>query len=134
MQDTWTFADFLARYGPLIIMAATLVWSVYQFRLSARKDETDELRALIDAVSKRLEQHVDEGAASRRGIADRLTAIEGELRHMPSADSYQRTEVALEALRGQMEVLSERLKPVSDISHRLQEFLLEEAKTKRAAL
>ena len=132
MQETWTFAEIMARYGPLIIMALSLGWSVYQFRLSARKDETNELRTLIDAVSKRLEQHVDEGAASRRGIADRLTAIEGELRHMPSADSYQRTEVALEALRGQMEVLSERLKPVSEISNRLQEFLLEEAKTRRA--
>ncbi|WP_319774458.1 hypothetical protein [Breoghania sp.] len=131
MQTTWTFANFIAQYGPLAVMTATLIWSVYQFRLSARKDETNELRALIDTVSKRLEQHVDDGAASRSGIADRLSAIEGELRHMPSADSYQRTEIALEALRGQMEVLSERLKPVSEISNRLQEFLLEEAKTRR---
>lgn len=132
MQETWTFTEILARYGPLIVMTLSLGWSVWQFRSSARKEETKELRALIDVVSKRLEKHVDEGAASRRGIADRLAAIEGDLRHMPTAESYQRTEVALAELNGHIAVLTERLKPVASISDRLQEFLLDEAARGRA--
>ncbi|PTW61414.1 hypothetical protein C8N35_102123 [Breoghania corrubedonensis] len=135
MQETWTFAEILARFGPLIIMVLSLGWSVYQFRSSARKDEFKELREEVRSEmakqSSQLQKHIQEGASSRADIANRLSAIEGDLKHMPSADSYQRTELALVGLRGQMEVLTERLKPVAEISNRLQEFLLEEAKERR---
>lgn len=132
METSNDYVEFLIKAGPMLIAAAALAWNIIVWRWSARKEETKELRSYIDAVSKQLNEHVLDGTQSRQDIASRLTAIEGELRHMPTAEAYQRNEVALAELNGHIAVLSERLKPVSAISDRLQEFLLDEAARGRA--
>lgn len=65
-------------------------------------------------------------------VEDRTTTIEGDIRHMPSASQAQRLEIALSEVRGDLAVLNERLGPIGAISERLQEFLLEEARSRRA--
>ncbi|QPC44614.1 DUF2730 family protein [Kaustia mangrovi] len=57
-----------------------------------------------------------------------LDQVETTLQHLPSKDMTQRMELTLSEVRGEIAVLSERLQPVSSISERLQDFLLEQAK------
>lgn len=122
----------LLPWASIALILANFLWSVSVNRASARKSELDEVRTDVANVRTQLNDHVQSGTASRAAIADRLTTIEGELRHLPDAQSAKRTEVALSEVRGELQVLSERLKPVAAISERLQEFLLEEAKDRRS--
>ncbi|MEW9304727.1 MULTISPECIES: DUF2730 family protein [Labrys] len=57
----------------------------------------------------------------------RLTKIETEMLHLPSASGFHRMELAMTRLQGDMEVLTERLKPIGAVGDRLQEFLLDQA-------
>ncbi|WP_018701414.1 hypothetical protein [Amorphus coralli] len=122
----------LRLWAPIILIGLNFLWTVSVYRAGARKDELDELRDDVKGVKERLAQHVQDGSDSRQAIAARLTTIEGDLKHLPDAHSAKRTEVALSEVRGELQVLSERLKPVAAISERLQEFLLEEAKDRRS--
>ena len=119
------------QWAPIILIAVNFLWTINVYRAGARKDELDQLREDMGKLAERLTRHVQDGSESRSAIAGRLTLIEGELKHLPDAHSAKRTEVALSEVRGELQVLSERLKPVAAISERLQEFLLEEAKERR---
>ncbi len=59
-----------------------------------------------------------------------LAAIRRDIEHLPDVDATHRQELMIAEIKGKMDVLTERLKPVQDISSRLQEFLLEQAKAK----
>lgn len=120
------------QWAPIILIGLNFLWTINVYRAGARKDELDQLRHDMGKLAERLSHHVQDGSDSRQAIAGRLTTIEGELRHLPDAQSAKRTEVALSEVRGELQVLSERLKPVAAISERLQEFLLEEAKDRRS--
>lgn len=122
----------LRLWVPSILIGLSFIFNVLVYRAGARKEELEEIRADVGKVKTQLNEHVQAGTASRAAIADRLTVIEGEMRHLPDAHSAKRTEVALSEVRGELQVLSERLKPVAAISERLQEFLLEEAKDRRS--
>lgn len=74
-------------------------------------------------------------ADAHRALADKVGGLEtdiAEIRrdidHLPDAAATHRQELMIQEIKGKMDVLSERLKPVQDISSRLQEFLLEQAK------
>ncbi|MEX2126953.1 MAG: DUF2730 family protein [Xanthobacteraceae bacterium] len=62
-------------------------------------------------------------------LEDRCTKIEGTLAHLPDKDSTHRLETAVTELQGQINVIAERVKPISSIADRLQEFLLEKARS-----
>ena len=121
----------IRQWAPIILIGANFLWTINVYRAGARKDELDLLRQDMGKLDARLTQHVQDGSDSRQAIAARLTMIEGDMKHLPDAHSAKRTEVALSEVRGELQVLSERLKPVAAISERLQEFLLEEAQSRR---
>ncbi|WP_051630412.1 hypothetical protein [Afifella pfennigii] len=123
--------EIVRLWAPIAIAAAVFLWNIVQYRAGARKAELDELREDLKELDGKFEEEKKAGNDSRSAVATRLTAIEGEFKHMPDAASANRTEMALVEVRGQLAVLNERLQPVAAISERLQEFLLEEAKEKR---
>ncbi len=118
----------LRLWAPIVIATAALLWNIRIQIATARRDELDKVKGDIEAVEAKLETHVSTGQVSRAEVADRLTTIEGQLKHLPDAESAHRMEVAIARLEGNLEVMAERLKPVAAISERLQEFLLEQAK------
>ena len=61
-------------------------------------------------------------------LEDKIARLEGELRVMPDRESVHRMELEMVAMRGSIETLTERLKPLSAISDRLQDFLIQQAK------
>lgn len=60
-----------------------------------------------------------------------MAEIRRDVQHLPDAAATHRQELMIQEIKGKMDVLSERLKPVADISNRLQEFLLDQAKGDR---
>lgn len=57
-----------------------------------------------------------------------VTAVQGDLEHVPGKDTSHRLEMAIQRIEGSVAVMEERLKPIASISERLQEILLEQAK------
>jgi hypothetical protein len=63
----------------------------------------------------------------------RIDRIEKDIEHLPDRNHAQTMQLELAQMSGEIRILAERLKPVTAISERLQEFLLEEAKARRSA-
>lgn len=118
----------LRLWAPIVIAVLAFGWNIRIWIAGARKEELTKLDARIDEVEALLEEHRRDGSFSRSQIAERLTLIEGRLEHMPDLQSSQNMQLALARVEGRLDVLSERLIPVSSIAERLQEFLLEQAK------
>ncbi len=55
----------------------------------------------------------------------RLARVSDALDHLPDKEATHRLEVSMETMRGEIRVLHEQLKPVSAISARLQEMMME---------
>lgn len=112
-----------------ILSMASLATTIIMTRGKAAADKVRELDAKLD----------DKASAGRVGATEervsqmehRLTALEGEMRHLPSRDQTHKMELALAQMSGQLQVMGERLGPIAATSERLQEFLLTEAKAKR---
>ncbi|WP_276200372.1 DUF2730 family protein [Chelatococcus sp. XZ-Ab1] len=100
---------FIQAYGG----ALALLGSIAVILLSSKFVTRDQLAA----SNKRIDD-----------IEDRLITLEGEMRHLPDKDVSHRMELAIKEMQGDISVLAERLKPVAEISRRLQELFLEQAK------
>lgn len=57
----------------------------------------------------------------------RIQTIEGEMKHLPDRDAQHRMELQLAEMNGKFAALEERLRPIAQVSIRLQEFMLEQA-------
>lgn len=64
-----------------------------------------------------LTRRVDEAEA-------RLTQIEADVKHLPSKDATHELQLAIVDLKGQVQILGERIKPVSAIADRVQEAII----------
>lgn len=58
----------------------------------------------------------------------RTTQIEGELRHLPSREQTHGMELALQEMKGQLAVLTEKTSNLATSSQRVQEYLMEDAR------
>jgi ElaB/YqjD/DUF883 family membrane-anchored ribosome-binding protein len=87
---------------------------------SIRKEVREGFQELKEAVAL---------TSSRNNIAEKsIAVIESRLEHMPSREMTHRLELGLTALSGQVETLSERIKPVAAVATRLQEHAMEETR------
>ncbi|MFG1207020.1 DUF2730 family protein [Xanthobacter flavus] len=113
----------------LLLAAASLATTIIMTRGKAAADRVSALEAkLADRASdgrvSTLELRVDK-------VENRTTAIESELRHLPSRDQTHSMEISLQEMKGQLAVLTEKVGASASINQRLQEYLLEEARSKR---
>lgn len=60
-------------------------------------------------------------------LEDRISRIEGEVGHLPDQGSMHRMELALTAMKGDLNVMTERMKAVAATGERLQEYLVDQA-------
>lgn len=82
----------------------------------------------ISSPGRKAEAKADKLAERVDLLDERLGRVEAELSHLPDKESVHRMDKTLIELRGEIQVLTERLKPVAAVSDRLQEFLLEQAR------
>ncbi|ADZ72416.1 DUF2730 family protein [Polymorphum gilvum] len=102
-----------AMSGALAIASLIYTWLTARSRVNA-----DEIKALRD----RSQEH-----------DRRLDVIERDIEHLPDRNHAHTMQVELAKMSGEIQILSERLKPVAAISERLQEFLIAEASGRRGA-
>ena len=66
-------------------------------------------------------------------IGNRLTALESEIKLMPSADQYHDLKVMVVEVRGGMATISESIKPIARSVQRIDEFLMNAAQDGRSS-
>ncbi len=104
----------------VLISAGTLAYAIFSTRSKATAQKVSSIEKRVDIAE------------------DRITRLESDMKHLPDKDSSHRIELTLQELRGQiatmsadmrgqMNTLTERVEPISKVSDRLQEFLLEQA-------
>ena len=122
--------EALLRWGPLLISLVSVLYAIGSARGKAASERVStvetkvEEKASTDAVT-RLAGKVD-------SLEDRCSRLEGEMRHLPSREQTHELALALKEMKGELGVLTEKLKPISHTTERLQEFLIDEAKAKRS--
>lgn len=123
--------EFFQRWlGPLVA-AASFIFMV----MSARGKATNDRVAAIEA---KLET---KGSGETLGLLvgkvdlaeDRISRLEGTIETLPSRDQTHELALALREMKGELGILTEKLRPISHTTERLQEFLIDEARTKRGA-
>jgi len=58
----------------------------------------------------------------------RLSAVEQTVKHAPEPGDFSALRVSIEALKGQLAVITERVEPIRAIADRMQDWMLERGK------
>jgi len=123
--------DVVLKWGPVLIMLVSLVFTISSSRGKATSERAREIEQKLE---RKAESTVVTAVVGKVDILeDHVATLMGEIRHLPSRDQTHELALALRDMRGELSVLTERLKPISHTSERLQEWLIDEAKGKRGA-
>jgi hypothetical protein len=112
-METWEIFKIVTETG---FSTVALGVSIFAFFHKGRDKQIDELKTAAEAGEKRL-----------AAIETRLSVVEGDMRHLPDKEATHRLEIGLAQLAGQLAAMDERLKPVSTVVSRMQEFMLEKS-------
>lgn len=80
---------------------------------------------IFSGPSKRNGAKLDEHSATLRQLDGRLSSIESAHRDMPKQKDFHESEMAMVALGGKIDVLTERLKPLEAVMERAQQWMME---------
>lgn len=119
----------MAQWAGVLLSGGAILFSLVSARSKA---SSDRLAKLEDRVScaERDKAGADRLAAveTRMVAAEReIAGVKDDLEHLPNKESTHRLELSLSELKGEIGRISERMKPVAEISTRLQDFLLDQA-------
>lgn len=118
--------DWLRLWWPVLsgigltALGLALLYLRQQFPTRA---EFHELRNAGDERGARAEQ-------ATAAIERRLVHVEHQIAEMPTKESIHRLELALRDMQGDIRELAADLKPVAETTRRMNEFLLEEARSR----
>jgi uncharacterized coiled-coil protein SlyX len=99
----------IAQWVSLTIAMAGLA---YTFATNSKKATTERLAKTEGKVE---------------ALEDKVARLDGEIGHLPDQAGMHRMELALSAMRGDLNVMTERMKAVASTGERLQEFLVDQA-------
>lgn len=116
-------AEFKEWLG-VIALLISLGGTIYAWLTRSGKEAGEK----VSKLEERLQLAVSERDRKIDAVEDRISRVEGELKGLPDRDTVHHMQIEMTAMRGAMEVLTERLKPLAAISDRLQQFLLEQSK------
>ncbi|WNJ93990.1 DUF2730 family protein [Bosea sp. 685] len=114
--------NFLQQYGTVLVLISQAAIVAIGSKFVTRTDHERAISSL-DGKFVRAVEKIDK-------VEDRVAALESEFRHLPDRGSVHTIQLALESVKGELKAMGEQLKPVAAISDRLQEFLLEQAKSR----
>ncbi len=83
------------------------------------------LRSQFSGRSKEVDQRIGIVIADLSLAKDKITRIEGELKHLPDKDSTHRLEIALGKMEAELGKLAAQVKPIAHMADRMQEAMLE---------
>ncbi|MCW5720414.1 MAG: DUF2730 family protein [Devosia sp.] len=100
----------VATFGGTLISIGTAVYAWLTSRSKINAAEIRELQALVNAQ------------------AAKIQALETTLQNMPSKDTVHKLDLKVTTLNGTINVVAESLQAVERTAHRIEEFLLSQAK------
>ena len=83
---------------------------------------------ILSGPSKRNEAALKAQSESLARLDQRVSVLEVAQRDMPKQNDFHELEMTMTELRGAMNVLTERLKPLEAVSARMQEWAMEQGK------
>ncbi len=108
----------------LAVSAGGGLWSIYVYFAAARKEEIAKLNKRIDSLAEELENHREDGIASRADLRERMVKVEAWLKDMPDKETVHQLALAVSDMRGDVKALAESVKSVAHSTRRTEEFLL----------
>lgn len=101
------------------------------------------IRTLLSAGEKKLDERLSKAESKMIEYDRRIQALENEVKHLPDRDTTHRIEMTMTqimgrldaqdaALAGRFSAMDERLKPIQAIGERLQDVLIEQARSNAA--
>ena len=76
-------------------------------------------------LTSRSRREYDDLIKTTRSLHERVSEVEGSMRHAPAPSEFAEMRVSMAELKGQVAVVAERVKPIQAIAERLQESMLE---------
>ncbi|CAK7257536.1 MULTISPECIES: DUF2730 family protein [unclassified Shinella] len=87
-----------------------------------------QLKAIISSGERKLEERVTKVELKLVEHDRRIQTVESEMKHLPDRETAHNLQISMERIAGRLDTMDERLRPIAATNHRLQEYLLEQAK------
>lgn len=107
----------VAQIASAVISLAALVTALWAARSKRHETALNNIREDMGRCFSRVDR-----------CEQRVTGLETELRHVPGKEDVHELKLAMVELKGQMDVLIERVGPIKKIAERMQESLVEHGK------
>lgn len=107
----------------IAISLATLAYTILSSRSKANFSRVREIERKLNDKADGVSQAALAGKVDI--VEDRVTRVETDMKHLPGKDIAHKLEVSLTELSGRVEMLTERLVPVTAMASRIQEALIE---------
>jgi hypothetical protein len=115
----------------IALASASLIgtlWAIISKPGAKAQEDVQRLSAIVADKAEQIEfAELEERVRVTEG---QLAAVRADLQHLPDKDTSHRMEMAIARLEGRLETMDERLKPVAAMASRMQDFMLEEARSK----
>lgn len=112
--------DWLSVFSTALAIGA-IVYSWLTRSGKEAGEKVNKLETRLDNAVADRDRRIDE-------VEDRISRVEGEMKGFPSRDQMHLMQLEMERMRGSIDVLSEKLKPVAAMASRMHEAFLEERK------
>uniref|UniRef100_UPI003980405A DUF2730 family protein n=1 Tax=Shinella sp. BYT-45 TaxID=3377377 RepID=UPI003980405A len=87
-----------------------------------------QLKTIFTSGEKKLDERVTKVEVKLVEHDRRVQTVESEMKHLPDRETAHSLQLAMERIVGRLDTMDERLRPIAATNHRLQEYLLEQAK------
>ena len=111
--------------GPVLAVLISISYTVLSNRSKVASERVAKIEQKVAEKADAVQVSV--AIAKLDMIEDRVTHVEAGMKHLPDNQVTLRLERSIAEMRTEVSVLAERMKPISAISVRLQEAILERA-------
>lgn len=105
--------------APLVPWIALAISSITLFGL---------VKNLLNSGEKEMKERQDKAEKTLIDHDRRIQTVESEMNHLPDRETTHKMQISMERIAGRLDTMDERLRPIAATNHRLQEYLLEQAR------
>ncbi len=87
-----------------------------------------QIKSILSSGEKKIEERVTKLETKLVEHDRRVQTVENEMKHLPDRETAHNLQISMERIAGRLDTMDERLRPIAATNHRLQEYLLEQAK------
>lgn len=87
-----------------------------------------QVKSILSSGEKKLDERLTKAEGKLVEYDRRIQTIESEMHHLPDRETTHKMQISMERIAGRLDTMDERLRPIAATNHRLQEYLLEQAR------